>query len=157
MNTYNFIHFICIDYLLNTYIKHHRRRFTTCYINQILHFDIIVTFRDEKKHAMLKKQLKNSIDNFKKIINDINFLLINQIHKHSQKIIKTQLRYFIEFRLSVFQDLTIHVISYILRLIVFQYQLMINQFTILSRCIEIFFTNFKFFLQLQNSKTIISK
>ena len=51
-----------------------------------------------------------------------------------------QLKYFTKFRLFVFQKLTIHIILFVLRLIASQYDLLIKQFTILLRCIKIFFT-----------------
>jgi hypothetical protein len=53
---YNLFYSECIEYLLNIYIIHYRRRFLKCFINQILHFDIIVTSRNEKKTRNIKTQ-----------------------------------------------------------------------------------------------------
>jgi hypothetical protein len=55
VNRYNLSHFDCINYLYNTYILSYRRRFIKCYINQMLHFDITITSRDEDAHAILKR------------------------------------------------------------------------------------------------------
>jgi hypothetical protein len=75
---YNVSHDEYVKYLYNIYIRNYRHRFVKCYINQILHFDIIVTSRDEKAHVMFKKQFESFIDNLKTMINEINLLLINE-------------------------------------------------------------------------------
>jgi hypothetical protein len=78
VNCYNLSHDECIDYLYEIYIRNYRRRFIKCYINQILHFDITMTSRDEDAHALSKRQLRKSIDDLKTIMNDINLMFINE-------------------------------------------------------------------------------
>jgi hypothetical protein len=89
---------------------------------------------------MLKKQLDNFTSGFKKVVDDINLLLTNQIHNHALTMIAAQLRFSIELRQSVFQKLTAHVTLYALRLIASQYHLLIERSTVLILCIKIFST-----------------
>ena len=69
---YNLIHSHCIEYLWKTYLQHFRHRFVRCYTNQVTHFDIIVTSRDEEAHAVLKKQLNTSTDDLKTMMTSAN-------------------------------------------------------------------------------------
>ncbi len=56
----------------------YRRRFIKCYINQMLHFNITITSRDKNVYAILKRQFDKFTNDFKTIMNEINFLLINE-------------------------------------------------------------------------------
>ncbi len=47
-------------------------------MNQILHFNNNAISRSEDDHAMLKRNLRFSIDDLKKIINCIDLMLLNQ-------------------------------------------------------------------------------
>jgi hypothetical protein len=58
MNRYNLFHFDYINYLYDIYIMNYRRRFIKCYINQMLHFNITITSRDENVHAVLKTTIR---------------------------------------------------------------------------------------------------
>jgi hypothetical protein len=64
-----------------------------------------VTSRDEKAHAVLKRQLESSIENLKTVMNDINLLLINEQHNYLIDINDAKLRYLIELRKLVFDQL----------------------------------------------------
>jgi hypothetical protein len=99
---YNASHDECVRYLYDIYIRNYRRRFVKCYTNQILHFDITVTSRDEKAHAVLKRQLESFIDNLKTVIDEINLLLINEQRNYLIDINDAKLRYSIELRKLVF-------------------------------------------------------
>jgi hypothetical protein len=55
-----------------------RRRFVTYYMNKILHFEIIINFRDENDHALLKRRLETFIEDLKTMINDVNLLSMNK-------------------------------------------------------------------------------
>ena len=153
----------CMTYLWKTYLQHYHCRFVQCYINQILHFKTIVISRDKEVHAMLKKQLSTSTSDFKKMIDDIKLLLINQIYKYC--IIMTQIRmwYFMKLCLSIFNEIVSHIISYALRLIDLKYQKLIDQSTTLNQCIKFFFTtnellcNHKIQKQLFRNKNILLK
>jgi hypothetical protein len=76
----------------------------------MLHFDITVTSRDERAHAVLKRQLESSIENLKTMMNEINLLLINEQHNYLIDINDAKLRYLIELRKHVFDQLTSFVI-----------------------------------------------
>ncbi len=80
VNRYNLSYFDCINYLYNIYIMSYRRRFINCYIKQMLHFNITITSRDENFHAISKRQLDKFTNDLKMIINEINFLLINELY-----------------------------------------------------------------------------
>ncbi len=138
---YNLSHSECIEYLLNIYITHYRRRFVRCFINQILHFDIIVTSRDEREHAVLKRSLMTSTDDLKIVIDDLNLLLINQRHDYVQKFEKTKMRYSMNCRFDIFRNLFSFVISKALRMIVKEYKRLIDQLIVLSACIKTFKTS----------------
>jgi hypothetical protein len=70
-----------------------------------------MTSGDEKEHAVLKRQLKSSTNDLKTMINDINLLLINKQHDYLIDMTKTKMRYLIELRRSVFDQLTSFVTS----------------------------------------------
>ncbi len=138
VNRYNLTHDECIDYLYDTYIRDYRRRFVKCYTNQVLHFDTTMTSRDESEHAVLKRQLRSSIDDLKTMMNEINLLLINEHHNYLIEMKKTKMRYFIELRKFIFDQLTSFVTSTALWKILSQYKRLIECLTIISACIRIF-------------------
>jgi hypothetical protein len=135
---YNSSHDECVKYLYDIYIRDFRRRFVKCYINQMLHFDITVTSRDERAHAVLKRQLESSIENLKIVMNKINLLLINEQHNYLIDINDAKLRYFIELRKHVFDQLTSFVICVVLWKILSQYKKLIERSTIISSCTRVF-------------------
>jgi hypothetical protein len=63
--------------LIAIYIQDHRRRFIKIYINQMLHFETTMSFRNEIEHAQFKHYLRTSIDDFKTMINNINLMFKN--------------------------------------------------------------------------------
>ncbi len=140
IDRYNLSHNECINYLYDIYIKDYRRRFVKCYTNQMLHCDTTVTSRDESEHVVLKRQLKSSIDNLKTMMNEINSLFINEQHNYLIEMKKSKMRYFIELRKFIFDSLTSFVTSTALWKILSQYKKLIECFTIISACIEIFIT-----------------
>jgi hypothetical protein len=79
---YNLSHEDCMIYLYEIYIRDFRRRFVRCYINKILHFETTMTSRSENEHAMLKRQLREFIDDLKNVVKIISLILINQFHNH---------------------------------------------------------------------------
>jgi hypothetical protein len=52
---YNVTHFDCLNYLNIIYLRDYKRCFVRYFINQFLHFDITITFRNEREHAALKR------------------------------------------------------------------------------------------------------
>ncbi len=124
--------------MYDTYIKDYRRRFIKCYTNQVLHFDTTLTSRDEDEHAVLKRQLESSIDDLKTMMNKINLLLINEHHNYQIEKKEARMRYFIELRKLIFDQLTSFVTSTAIWKILSQYKKLIECFTIISVCTEIF-------------------
>jgi hypothetical protein len=135
---YNSLHDECVKYLYDIYIRDFRCRFVKCYINQMLHFDITVTSRDERAHAVLKRQFESSIENLKTVMNEINLLLINEQHNYLIDINDAKLRYFIELRKHVFDQLISFVIFVVLWKNLSQYKKLIERSTIISFCIRVF-------------------
>jgi hypothetical protein len=70
-----------------------------------------MTSRDEKEHAVLKKQLRSSTSDLKIVMNEINLLLINEQHNYMIDMTEAKMRYLIELRRSVFDQLTSFVTS----------------------------------------------
>jgi hypothetical protein len=104
----------------------------------MLHFDITVSSRDERRHAVLKRQLNSSIDDLKTMIDEINLLLMNEYHNYLLKFEEAKIRLSMKLNKSIYQRLTAHVTSYILRMIDEQYKLIINQSIALSSCTNAF-------------------
>jgi hypothetical protein len=127
-----------VKYLLSTYIINHRQRFAKCYINKMLHFDITISSRDERKHAVLKRQLNSSIDDLKTMIDEINFFLMNEYHNYFLKFEKTKIRLSIKLKKSIYQRLIAHVTFYVLRMIDEQYKSIISQLIAFSSCTNVF-------------------
>ncbi len=103
-NKYNLSHEDCIEYLFETYIEHHRRRFIKCYTDEVLHFEITMTFRSEDDHAQLKRHLRASTADLKTMMNNIKLWLINQIHDHLIAVDDAKLRYSANLRKLIFQQ-----------------------------------------------------
>jgi hypothetical protein len=106
----------------------------------MLHFDTTMTSRDEDSHAILKQQLDKSIEDLKTIVNDIDFMLINELQKYRIALDDDRMRYLMKLRKSIFEQLVFFVSTNVLRKILSQYKLMIERFTVLSACIKIFIT-----------------
>jgi hypothetical protein len=111
VDRYNLTHDKCINYLYDIYIRDFRRRFIKCYTNQVLHFDTTVTSRGERAHAVLKRQLESSTNDLKTVVDNINLLLINEQKNYEIDIAEARMRYSIELRRSVFDQLTSFVTS----------------------------------------------
>ncbi len=126
-----------MTYLIFIYIDH-RRLFARCYINKILHFEIIIISRDESAHAVLKKQLRSSSNDLKIVIDGINLLLINEYTNYLTKINIDKTRFLMKLNKPIFQNLAAFVIIYALRKIMTQYQLLTDQPTVLQPCTKIF-------------------
>ncbi len=128
-----------MKYLAIIYITH-AKHFVKCYINRVLHFDITTTSRDENEHATLKCQLETSKNDLKSMIENINLLLINEHHNHLLKLNDDKTRFFMKLRKWIFQQISSYITTSMIRRIVTQYQLMIDQSTILSSCTQTFIT-----------------
>lgn len=63
-----------IKYLIIIYINH-ISKFVKCFVNQVLYFNTIITFRKESNYTILKKYLKLFIEDFKIMFNCIDILL----------------------------------------------------------------------------------
>ena len=127
-----------VKYLKKIYIRFYRRRFLKCYINQVLHFEIIITFREKNSHAILKRQLKSSIDDFKTVINAIKLLLTNQIYEHTLVIAAVKIQFFFDLKFSIFQQLIAYITVYVFRKITAEYKKMIEFTIALFACIRNF-------------------
>jgi hypothetical protein len=142
---YDVTHFECLNYLNITYLRDYKRRFVRYFINQFLHFGITITFRGEKEHAALKRQLRESIENLKSVMNEINLLLINEHQNYLIAFDEIKMKFPRDLRRSVFHQLAAYVTSYALRKIFDQYQLLIERLTVISRCINVFTTTTRLF------------
>ncbi len=140
VDRYNLIQDECIDYLYEIYIRDYRRRFVKCYTNQVLHFDTTMTSRDESEHVVLKRRLESSMSDLKTMMNDINLMFINEHHNYLIEMNEARMRYSIELRKSIFDQLVSYVTSIALWKILSQYKKLIEHFTVISVCIKIFIT-----------------
>jgi hypothetical protein len=73
-----------------------------------------MTSRDEDEHAVLKRQLRSSIDDLKTMMNEINLLFINEQHNYLIEMKEAKMRYSIELRKLIFEQLTSFVTSTVL-------------------------------------------
>lgn len=71
------------------------------------------------------------------MINDIVLLFINELYNHLIKFEEAKFRYFINFRKRILHQIIAHVIFYIVRKKNFQYDLLIEQLTMLNFCINV--------------------
>ena len=130
-------HLEMIEYLTFIYYSI-RQRFVKCFTNQMKHFLIITTSRDESDHAALKKQLKTFKDDLKTIVDDIKLLLINEMNNYLIAFNSAKDRYSIDLRKTTFWRIARHVTFFALRKILNQYNLLIQQFTAIRACTESF-------------------
>ncbi len=140
---YNLFHSECIEYLYEIYILHYRRRFVKCFIDKITHFDIIVTSREEDAHAILKRNLITFIEDLKIMMNNLNLLLINQRHDYLIEFANVKIRYSLQCRIDLFQNIFAFVTSYALRKILNQYKRLTDESIVFSACIKIFSTTLR--------------
>ncbi len=138
VDRYNLIQDECIDYLYEIYIRNYRRRYVKCYTNQVLHFDTTMTSRDKNEHAVLKRRLESSMSALKTMMNDINLMFINEHHNCLIEMNEAKMRYSIELRKSIFDQLVSYVTSIALWKILSQYKKLIEHLTVISVCIKIF-------------------
>ncbi len=137
VNRYNLSHSDCINYLYDIYILSYRRRFIKCYINQMLHFDITITSRDEDAHAILKRQLDKFTNDLKTIMNEINLLLINELQNYRIDLNDDRMRYFMKCRKPIFDQIAFFVSINVLRKILSQYKLLMKRSIVMSVCINV--------------------
>jgi hypothetical protein len=83
----------------------------------MLHFNITTTSEDESEHAMFKRRLRFSIENFKTMMNDINLLLINELHNHFLIVKNTKIRFSMRFNKFIFQQIASYVALNVLKII----------------------------------------
>ena len=57
-------------------------------------FNIITTFCEKSNHAVLKRQLKAFIDDFKIVMNAVKLLLTNQIYEYRIAIAAAEIQFF---------------------------------------------------------------
>ena len=129
-----------MNYLVNIYIIDFRHHFVKAYINQMLHFDIISTSRDEERHSILKRQLESFIEDLKTIVDDIDLLLINELHNHLIVFDEAKIRYFLDLRKLIYQQIALYIISFAIRKIDSQLKLLTERITIISVCTDVFIT-----------------
>ncbi len=125
VDDYSAFHQKCVNYLIFIHINH-RRHFAKCYINRILHFDTTSTSRDEKEHFVLKRRLEFSTNDLKTMINVINLLLINKYSIYLMKIENDKIRLSMKLNKFIFQNLIAHIITSVLKRIMYQCKLLIK-------------------------------
>ncbi len=135
---YNLFHEDCIEYLNETYIESHRRRFVKAYTNEILHFETTMISRSENEHAQLKRHLRAFIDDLKTMMNSINLLFKNEIHDHLIEWAENKIRYSVECRKSIFHQLSAFVTSYAIKQMLSQLKLLTKRTIVISLCTDVF-------------------
>jgi hypothetical protein len=70
-----------------------------------------MTSRDESEHAVLKRRLESSMSDLKTMMNDINLMLVNEHHNYLIEMKEARMRYSIELRKSIFDQLVSYVTS----------------------------------------------
>jgi hypothetical protein len=138
--TYNTNHSECMQYLYEIYIQFFKRKFVRCFINQVLNFNTIVTFREKEAHAVLKRNLELSTRDLKLVVDNIDLLLKNQRHDYLIAFEEAKMRFSLKFRIDLFRNLSTLMTSYALRLIFIEYKRLINHFTVISACTHSFTT-----------------
>jgi hypothetical protein len=128
----------CIKYLIFIYIAKFRRHFVKCYINKVLHFEIIIISRDEDDHVVLKRQLESSFEDLKTMINAINLLLMNEYQNYLLRLKEQKIRYSLDLRKKIYQQLFAYITHHVLRKISHQYDLLTERSTALNACINDF-------------------
>ncbi len=104
----------------------------------MLHFNITTTSRDENEHAMLKRRLRFSIEDLKTMMNDINLLLINELHNHFLVVENAKIRFLMRLNKFIFQQVASYVALNVLKMILDQYDLFMKRLTILFYCTHMF-------------------
>ncbi len=127
-----------MKYLIKTYIVDFQNRFVKIFINQVLHFDIIITFREEDEHSMLKRQLNVSTEDFKIVIKSIDLLFMNEYINHLLVIDNAKIRFSLNLKHCVYQLIFLYVIHVVIRKLHVQYQKLTQHSTILFVCIRVF-------------------
>ncbi len=64
-----------ISYLANTWVHPYKRKFVTCFTNEVLHFKNVVSSKGESGHALLKRELKISTGDLAMVVEKIKTLL----------------------------------------------------------------------------------
>jgi hypothetical protein len=87
---------------------------------------------------MFKRRLKFSIEDFKTMMNDINLLLINELHNHFLIVENAKIRFSMRFNKLIFQQVASYVAFNVLKMIFDQYDLFMKRLTILLFCTHVF-------------------
>jgi hypothetical protein len=94
-----------VKYLVIIYITH-VQRFAKCFSNRMLHFDTTITSRDERRHAVMKRQLRTSTDDLKIVIDEISLILINEYHDFQIRLNENRIRFSMKLRKLIFQQIS---------------------------------------------------
>lgn len=92
----------------------------------MLHFETIIISRDQNRHAVLKRQFENFINDLKTIVDNFILMLMNEYQNYLIKINEARIKLFMNFRKSIFQHIIAHVTSIVMKKIMFQYKLLID-------------------------------
>lgn len=117
---YTLSHGDCVQYLSETYITDHSRCFVKCYTNQVLHID--------------------TTGNLKTMVDAGNILLSNQYQNQLIELEEAKIRYPADLRKPTFQSLAGFVSPFAIRKILLQYQMLVDQHTVINRCKKVFNT-----------------
>ena len=125
---------------MNEWLEPHKEKFITCYTNKFLHFRNNATSRSEGGHRTLKRNLKFSTGDLKTVVDAIELLLINQRHDYLNAFEIAKTRLSLKLRVPILRELTSHVTSFALRLILKQYKKIVSLQGCLTACINVFTT-----------------
>jgi hypothetical protein len=106
-----------MNYLRNNLLLSWKTRIIKCFINKMLLFDNIITSRVEKEHFKLKRALRTSIDDLKKMINVIKLVLKNEKFEYRIEHEEVKNKLSRSYSILIMKNLHVFISSYALRLI----------------------------------------
>ncbi len=136
---YNEEYWSIVEYLEEKLIDRWKTRIVKCFINKMLSFDNIITFRAEEDHVKLKRALKTFIEDLKKVINVIELLLKNERSKYLLAYEDAKARISINCNIYALKHFQTFISFYVLKLIRKQFDKSLkadNNVEILSFCTE---------------------
>lgn len=118
-----------------------KTRILKYFINKMLSFDNIITSRVEEEHVKLKRVLRTSISDFKKMINVIELMLKNEKFEYRITHEKAKTKLSRSCSILIMKNLHVFISFYVLRLIRKQIDKLTkarNFFDSLSSCLKIY-------------------
>ncbi len=87
---------------------------------------------------MLKRRLETFAEDLKTMIDQIDLLLMNQYDDYRLRLTDEQIRYSLNLRKKIYQQIASYITHYALRKIAHQYDLLTKRSTIIEACSNVF-------------------